>query len=83
MFLDGYLTLEEFELWFFDLAFDVENTMEPPVVRIVHNIEGVLSESSSGHWSRATLISELEKVIAPVERHHPAYELKMDAPLRP
>ena len=69
-YLDGYISLGEFECWFFDLAFDVEKHWAGEFVDLVHKIEGILAESSSGNWSEATLDRELNDALSPYRNPH-------------
>lgn len=69
-YLDGATSLEEFEVWFYDLAFDVEEGHSGALVDVVHHIEGILAESSSGHWRTFVLKRELDAAIREY-RHHP------------
>jgi hypothetical protein len=72
-YLDGYLSSEEFERWFYDLAFDVEHHGSPSFVNLVHRIEALLAESSSGSWPVEVLHSELALVLEPIEDRHPLF----------
>lgn len=64
-YLDGGSDLEAFEIWFYDLAFDIERQYTGDVVDLVHEIEGILAEASSGYWSEAVLRNELESSTIP------------------
>lgn len=74
-YLGGYISLEDFELWFYDLAFDVEKRYAGTIVEVVHDIEGTLAEASSGQWSRIALNNELESIAAK-HRVNPTEEIK-------
>jgi hypothetical protein len=69
-YLDGYLSREEFERWFYDLAFDVERYASPSFVNLVHRVEALLAESSSGSWPVEVLHAELALVLEPLEDRH-------------
>jgi hypothetical protein len=68
-YLDGASSLDDFEIWFYDLAFDVEARFNTRVVDLVHQIEGVLAESSSAHWPNPVLRKELEESISTYRLH--------------
>jgi hypothetical protein len=68
-YLDGDDSLEEFERWFYDLAFDVERRITGPGVDLVHEIEGILAEASSTGWSRSDLNAELDLAVQKHRQH--------------
>ncbi len=68
-YLDGASSLDDFEVWFYDLAFDVEARFSTSVVDLVHQIEGVLAESSSAHWPNLVLRKELENSVSSYRVH--------------
>lgn len=68
-YLSGYTSLEQFETWLYDLAFDIERRYSGEVVDLVHQLEGTLAESSSGHWTCALLENELDAAISPHRRY--------------
>jgi hypothetical protein len=65
--LESYLadewSLEQFEREFYNASYSIESRYSGSVVSLAHNIEGILAESSSGHWSIAALRRSLEDVL--------------------
>jgi len=62
----GAISRDEFSLWFFTFAREIEREYSSgPLLEMVFEIEGILAESSSGGWSEADLIDELESVAVP------------------
>lgn len=68
-YLDRDSSLEDFECWFYDLAFDVERSYTGEYVDLIHRIEGILAESTAGHWRTVTLDNELERVVSPYRKN--------------
>jgi len=68
-YLDGDDSLEEFERWFYDLAFDIERRKTGRGVDLVHEIEGILAEASSAAWSRSDLNAELDFAVQKHRQH--------------
>jgi hypothetical protein len=68
-YLDRNASLEEFEDWFHNLAFDIEKRYTGRTAELVHEIEGILAEASSGHWSIAALDKYLDKAASPYREH--------------
>ncbi len=64
-FVDGKISREQFDLWFYDLSFDVEKTQPKDIVTLVHEVEGLLAEASSGGWSEDSLRAELRALTLP------------------
>lgn len=58
-YVSGRTSKEDFEIWLYDLAFDVEQRYTRRVISLVHNLEGIFSEASSGNWPEAILKTEL------------------------
>lgn len=69
-YLDGFTSLSEFKAWFYHLAFDVERRYAGEFVDLVHHIEGLLAEASSGNWRASVLDTELDLAVQK-HRHHP------------
>ncbi len=67
MMLESYLadewSLERFEREFYNASYKIESRYSGSVVCLAHNIEGILAESSSGHWSVSTLRRSLEDLL--------------------
>jgi hypothetical protein len=57
------VSLEEFRDWFAPISVDVEQTDDHDVIQLVYQIDGVLSESSSGHWPLDVLLQELSNLV--------------------
>jgi hypothetical protein len=68
-YLDRNASLEEFEDWFYNLAFDIEKRYTGRTAELVHEIEGILAEASSGHWSIAALDKYLDQAASPYREH--------------
>lgn len=64
-YLDGNASLQQFKEWFFHFSFDLDRKFSGSVVDLVHEIEGILAEASSGHWSTAALDHALDSVVSP------------------
>jgi hypothetical protein len=65
-------SLERFEREFYNASYSIESRYSGSVVSLAHNIEGILAESSSGHWSSAALRRSLEDVLL---RYRPLQDL--------
>ena len=68
-YLDRNSSLEEFETWLYGLAFDIEKRYSGRIVEVVHEIEGILAEASSGNWSVTSLDRQLNLSVAPYREH--------------
>ena len=62
-YLDGSSSKHQFEEWLYDLAFDVEETQSERVIALVHELEGILAEASSGNWAESVLQIELRAAL--------------------
>jgi hypothetical protein len=74
-YLNHTISREAFELWLYDLAFDVETSGDKAVVELTHEIEALLAESSAANWSIQSLNDELRTVVAqfrPIPLHRRA-----------
>ena len=60
---DGKISRQAFELWFFQLSFDVEKAASEPIIALIHQVEGLLAESSSAEWCEEELRKELRIAI--------------------
>jgi len=63
---DDELSVHDFEQWFVPMSWNIENCGDPSAIAVVHKIDGILSESSSGNWSESDLRDELANVILPL-----------------
>jgi hypothetical protein len=63
-FLDGDLTLAEFEDWFTPVAWDVDQTSGQAAQRLAHGIELRLAEFSNGHLTEDELRASLRPLAA-------------------
>jgi hypothetical protein len=80
-YLNGSLTLDAFEQWFYDLAFDIEKRDCNGYMDLVHRIEGILAESSHGGWTNETLRAELSSLLE--EYSEPVGVWEINEPYRP
>lgn len=55
-------SLEAFRNWFDPIALDAEGTSDASLIELVHEVEGILAESSSTPWSTTDLLNELQKI---------------------
>jgi len=67
-FIDERITRDQFETWFYALSYSIESRETGRVVELVHEVEGILAESSSGGWSPADLRRELESARSKYEK---------------
>ena len=58
------ISSEDFERWFYDFAYDVEEKSPAEMVELTHEIEGILAEASSGEWPRPALESAIANAAA-------------------
>ena len=63
-YLHNTITREAFEIWFYDLSFDIEARHTGDIVDLTHEIEALLAESSTANWPIPSLRAELESAIA-------------------
>jgi hypothetical protein len=59
-FVEDRLTREDFELWFYDLSYDIEARHAGNTVELTHEIEAILAESSTANWTVSSLKNELD-----------------------
>jgi hypothetical protein len=63
-YLNDSISLEDFECWFYGLAFNIEKRLTGPVVEMAYEIEGTLGEASSAGWPSHILRLQLESILA-------------------
>jgi hypothetical protein len=81
-YLDDSISLENFECWFYDLAYDVEKRWTGLGVDMVHEIEGTLAEASSGNWPNYVLRNELESIVGRYCPRASVWEIRTPRPIR-
>ena len=59
-YLDGKISLRQFEDWFVPAAWGIPRTASPGTLRLVGEIELRLAEFSNGHWTEPELRAKLE-----------------------
>src|ERR1035441_7713174 len=67
-YLDGASSLDDFECAFYSSAYNIENRNVGSAMAFAHLVEGILAESSSGHWPEDALRRKLESII---DEHRP------------
>jgi hypothetical protein len=54
-------SLDEFRSWFVPVSWNIEQSGESAAIELVHHIDGVLAEASSGGWTEEQLHEELSR----------------------
>jgi hypothetical protein len=54
--------LEAFRDWFAPIAFGIEDDADASLLGLIHEIQGILAESSSASWPEEDLLYELQKI---------------------
>lgn len=62
-YVDGALSLDDFECALYSSAYNIENRNVGPAMAFAHLVEGILAESSSGHWPEDALRRKLDSVL--------------------
>ncbi len=55
-------SLEAFRDWFAPIAFEIENDADQSLLDLIHEIQGILAESSAASWPETDLLNELQKI---------------------
>jgi hypothetical protein len=63
-YLNGDLSLHQFEDWFVPVAWNIEQTKNPKANELAGEVELRLAEFSNGHWTEAELRSRLEPLVS-------------------
>jgi len=70
-YIDGSMSREEFSVWFYDFSRMAEKRFSGAVLEFVYEVERILAEASSGHWSERDLVNELKALVL----EHPRSEV--------
>lgn len=62
---DGKLSLDDFQQWFVPISWNIERSKDPSLIALVYEIDGILAESSSAHWSEPVVREVLANAIRP------------------
>jgi hypothetical protein len=63
-YISGAIGREEFSVWFYGMSRKAETNYSGVFLDLVHEVEAVLAEASSGNWSHDGLVEELDSVVA-------------------
>ncbi len=62
-YISGAIGREEFSVWFYGMSRKAETNYSGVFLDLVHEVEGIFAEASSGDWSHNGLVEELESVV--------------------
>jgi len=77
-FAEGTLQLDKFLEWFVPISWDIEKSNNAELIGLVHEIDGLLAESSSANWSEADLREVLAEAVGPFVPEEYGMEVSYD-----
>lgn len=62
-YISGAIGRDEFSVWFYGVSRKAEVNYSGVPLDLIHEVEGIFAEASSGNWSHEGLAEELESVV--------------------
>ena len=62
-YISGAIGRDEFSVWFYGVSRKAEVNYSGAPLDLIHEVEGIFAEASSGVWSHEGLVEELESVV--------------------
>jgi hypothetical protein len=67
-YISGAIGRDEFSVWFYGVSRKAEVNYSGAPLDLIHEVEGILAEASSGGWSHEGLVEELESAVSRYRR---------------
>jgi len=67
-YISGAIGRDEFSVWFYGVSRKAEVNYSGAPLDLIHEVEGIFAEASSGDWSHEWLVEELQSAISRYRR---------------
>jgi hypothetical protein len=67
-YISGAIGRDEFSVWFYGVSRKAEVNYSGVALDLIHEVEGIFAEASSGSWSHEGLVEELESAVSRYRR---------------